>query len=200
MSDIQSMIAALLLATLLNIFGLFRWKAKRRAAQARLRMIESVTAMEALMLSGNLRSGSPCHDWLHIHMYRSQLADRVYLPWKVWKIGDCAEVHKKVVEELNGNEELKSIVEQHSRAQLAFLRYTQPLVCVSFMLWICFVFGGLLASLSVLKTGLYAVRSLDRLISLFYVAAEAYRRESALWATSYQIATTFPGGQVMTPR
>jgi hypothetical protein len=76
-------ISLLFVAVAPAIFVWLRERRLRKLALAELNLAKSVTALEALMLSGEIRQGGVCHDVLFSAMQMIQYHRKYSLPWNV---------------------------------------------------------------------------------------------------------------------
>jgi hypothetical protein len=76
-------ISLLFVAVAPSIFVWLRERRLRKLALAELNLAKSVTALEELMLSGEIKQGGACHDFLFSAMQMIQYRRKYSLPWNV---------------------------------------------------------------------------------------------------------------------
>ena len=187
-------IAALLSLILLNALYVMREKHRRRVAQAKLEIVETVTEMERLMREGKIRLGDVCHDKFHEKMLAFQYADKFSVDWTIFvpfytrHSKERNEINERIHKEITDGTELGQIIKRHLMATFKAFNNQRPILALMFLSWVMIRQGGILVMIS----GLFALLIACIMTHNFLVGFRKFRREVkinvAAWYAAVRVA------------
>ena len=143
-----------------SVYLWLRSRRLRRLAEHELEIAKSVTAMETLLLRGDLRVGQCCHDEVFLVMQAIQYRRRYPVPWNIFKKTDAEtkEFERRLHAEISEPDSpAKSTIERFTRAYFRAVRAKHP-VETRFFVLICVGVSGAIKIIIALADGLIAAR------------------------------------------
>ena len=159
------------IALLFLLPALFTWRKEKRLrklANSRYQLSRSVTEMERLMLSGDLKLGDVSHDILFRHMQRVQNSNIYEVNWNVLKSPDrkVADLEKRLRDELSEDGcQFASITRKFAESYFKAFRHKHPFKSFVYVLYLQLLHGGLRCVLISLLCMVSVLRSVDKIKS-----------------------------------
>lgn len=140
---------SIFIALLFLLPALFIWRKEirlRKLANSRYQLSRSVTEMERLMLSGDIKLGDVSHDILFMHMQRVQNSNVYEVNWNVLKSPNkkVAELEKRLRAELSEDGcQFSNITKEFAEFYFKAFRHKHPFKSLVYVLHLQLLHGGL---------------------------------------------------------